>query len=192
VAARYGTLRGQSRRPARQMRLARNVRRYAKDHSGPLFLEFGSSDTITQSTGICTPPTVQHLREHMTNFQRFVESRQRDNFRLGASAGLLLLGLGALIANQMQQRVIMRHEDNLSIAGFVVHRADTPDLQATLDLLPSHQVLQRVHGETIRYVYADPDVCDCFYVGSQQAYDLYQKQRLERHLADQQRIAARM
>jgi hypothetical protein len=192
VAARHGTLRGQSRRSVRQMRLARNVPRCAKDHSEPPFREFGSSDTITQRTGIRTPQTVRHLREHMTNFQKFAESRQRNNFRLGASAGLLLFGLGALIANQMQQRVIMRHEDNLSIAGFVVHRADTPDLQTTLDLLPSHQVLQRVRGETIRYVYADPDVCDCLYVGSQQAYDLYQKQRLARHLADQQRIAARM
>jgi hypothetical protein len=134
----------------------------------------------------------RHLREHMTNFPRFVESRQRDNFRLGASAALLLFGLGALIANQMNQRVIMRHENNLSIAGFVVHRADTPDLQATLDLLPSHQVLQRLHGEAIRYVYADPDVCDCFYLGSQQAYDLYQKQRLARHLADKKPIAPRM
>lgn len=86
----------------------------------------------------------------------------------------------------------MRHESNLSIAGFVEHRADTPDLQTKLDLLPPHQMLQRVHGETIRYVYADPDVCDCFYVGSQQAYDLYQKQRLARHLADQLPFTARM
>ena len=126
------------------------------------------------------------------NSQRFIESRRRDNFRLGASAGLLLFGLGALITNQMQQRAIMRHETNLSIAGFVVHRADTPDLQAKLDLLPPHQVLQRVHGETIRYVYADPDVCDCLYVGTQHAYDLYQKQRLARHLDDLQPPTARM
>ena len=124
--------------------------------------------------------------------QRFVESRQRDNFRLGASAGLLFFGLGALIANQMQQRVIMRRETNLSIAGFVVRRADKPEVQIKLDLLPSHQVLQRVQGKTIRYVYADPDVCDCLYVGSQQAYDLYQQQRLARRLAAQQPNTERM
>ncbi|MHB8723367.1 MAG: hypothetical protein ACYDAH_18520 [Steroidobacteraceae bacterium] len=128
----------------------------------------------------------------MMNSQRFVESKQRRNFRFGASAGLLLFGLGALLANQMQQRSIVRHESNLSIAGFVEHRADTPDLRTKMDLLPPHQVLQSVHGETIRYVYADPDVCDCLYVGSQQAYDLYQRQRLARHLAAQQPFTARM
>jgi hypothetical protein len=126
------------------------------------------------------------------NSQRFIESGQRDNFRFGASASLLLLGLGALVANQMQQTVIIRHENNLSIAGFVEFRADTPDLQTKLDLLPHYQVLQRVNGETIRYVYADPDVCDCFYVGSQQAYDVYRKQRLARHLADSQPFTAGM
>lgn len=128
----------------------------------------------------------------MMNSQKFVDSTQRSNFRLGASAGLLLFGLGALVANQMQQRGIMRHENNLSIAGFVEHRADNPDLQKKLDLLPPHQVLQSVHGETTRYVYADPDVCGCFYVGSQQAYALYQKQRLARHLAEEQSFTARM
>ena len=167
---------------------------YALTHGShePPFLRIWFRRHVTQRTGICTPPTIRHLREHLMNSQRFVESRRRDNFRFGASAGLLLFGLGVLIANQMQQRVIMRHENNLSIAGFVVHHADTADLQTTLDLLPSHQVLQRVHGETILYVYADPDVCDCFYVGSQQAFDLYQQQRLARHLAGQQPIAARM
>lgn len=128
----------------------------------------------------------------MMKSQRFVESRQRDNFRLGVSACLLLFGLGALIADQMQQRVIMRYEGNLSIAGFVVHRADTPDLQTRLDLLPPHQMLQRVREGTIRYVYADPDVCRCVYVGSQQAYDLFRKQRLAPHIADRPPISARM
>jgi hypothetical protein len=111
---------------------------------------------------------------------------------LGTSAGFLLFGVGALVANQMQQRVIMRRENNLSVAGFVVHPADTPGLRANLDLLPPHQVLQRIEGGTIHYVYADPDVCDCFYVGSPQAYDLYEKLWLERHPAHQQPITARM
>jgi hypothetical protein len=108
------------------------------------------------------------------------------------SVFFLLFGLGALVANQMQQRVIMQRESTLSVAGFVAHHADTPDLQTKLDLLPAHQVLRRVYGETIHYVYADPDVCECLYVGSQGAYDLYQKLRIERHLAHQQRITARM
>jgi len=64
-----------------------------------------------------------------------------------------------------------------------LHRPNTPELRTRLDLLPPHQILQRVYEETIRYVYADPDVCGCLYVGSQQAYDLYQKQRLARMYA---------
>jgi hypothetical protein len=126
------------------------------------------------------------------NSQRFIESRQRSNFRLGASAGLLLFGLSVLVANRLQQRGIMRHENNLMIAGFVEHRVETYNLQTKLDLLPSHHLLRSMQGETIQYIYADPDVCDCLYVGSQQAYDLYQKQRLARHLADQRALTARM
>lgn len=120
------------------------------------------------------------------NSPRFIESRRRSQFRLGTSAGLLLLGLGALVANRTQHRVIMRREYNLSVAGFVVHPADTPGLRTNLDPLPPHQVLQRVQGGRIRYVYADPNVCDCLFVGSPQAYDLYQKLWLERHPAHQQ------
>jgi hypothetical protein len=32
-----------------------------------------------------------------------------------------------------------------------------------------------VRPDKIRYVYADPDVCDCLYVGSQHAYERYKQ-----------------
>ena len=42
--------------------------------------------------------------------------------------------------------------------------------------LPPSMVLWslRLHGKTIRYASADPDVCESFDLGSRQAYDLYQ------------------
>ena len=44
--------------------------------------------------------------------------------------------------------------------------------------LPKKKLLQRVNGDVVHYVYADPKGCNCIYVGDQQAYQSYQQQRL--------------
>jgi hypothetical protein len=80
----------------------------------------------------------------------------------------------------------------LSVAGFIVRPAITPELQTTLNLLPADQVVPRIRGGQIRFVYADPNVCDCLYVGSPQAYDLYKIIRLEQHLAHHPPMTARI
>ena len=108
------------------------------------------------------------------NSPRFVHQRQRNNFRYATVVGFLL-GIGALVACQMQQQVIIQHEDNLAAAGFTMRPPNTPELQTLLNQLPAHHVVQRVRPDKIRYVYADPDVCDCLYVGSQHAYELYKQ-----------------
>jgi hypothetical protein len=125
------------------------------------------------------------------NSPRFIELRHRRNFRYGTAAGFLL-GIGVLAAGQTQQKVIDQHEKDLSVAGFIVRPANTPELQTMLNLLPAYRVVPRIHGGKIRFVYADPNVCDCLYVGSQQAYDVYKKIRLEQHLAHQRPMTARM
>ena len=55
-----------------------------------------------------------------------------------------------------------------------------------LNRLPPHHFVQRVHGDNIIYVYADPLVCDCLYVGSQEAYGKYKQYVQQKKLADEQ------
>jgi hypothetical protein len=107
-----------------------------------------------------------------------------------ATLGGLLLGLGALAACQTQQQIVTQHEDNLSAAGFVVRPANTPERQDMLHRLPAHQFVQRINGNTVHYVYADPLVCGCLYVGTQQAYNQYKLHQQQQHLADEQQMTA--
>jgi hypothetical protein len=107
-----------------------------------------------------------------------------------ATLGGLLLGLGALAACQTQQQIVTQHEDNLSAAGFVIRPANTPERQDMLHRLPAHQFVQRINGNTVHYVYADPLVCGCLYVGTQQAYNQYKLHQQQQHLADEQQMTA--
>lgn len=102
----------------------------------------------------------------------------------------LLLGVALLGACQTQQQQIMSREDKLSAAGFIIKPANTPDRQAMLKRLPANQFVQRQNGDTIHYVYSDPIVCGCLYVGTQQAYNQYKANQLAQHLANEQQMSA--
>lgn len=102
----------------------------------------------------------------------------------------LLLSIGALAACQTQQQIVAEHEDNLAAAGFIVRPANTPERQTMLHRLPPHQFVQRVNGDTVHYVYADPLVCGCLYVGTQQAYNQYKLAQQQKNLADEQQMTA--
>jgi hypothetical protein len=81
-------------------------------------------------------------------------------------------------------------EDQLAAAGFIMRPANTPQRQQMLGRLPAHVFITRQNGDTIHYVYADPLVCDCLYVGTQQAYNQYRANQLVQHLADERQLAA--
>jgi hypothetical protein len=105
---------------------------------------------------------------------------------LGAS----IVFLGALAACQTQQQMVAEREDNLAAAGFIVKPANTPERQAMLNRLPPHKFVQRVTGDTVHYVYADPLVCGCLYVGTQQAYSQFKLHQQQQNLADEQAMTA--
>jgi len=109
---------------------------------------------------------------------------------LGLGMAGLLLGTCGLTACQTQQQQVQQREDLLSAAGFIVRPANTPERQAMLNRLPPHKFVQRVNGDVVHYVYADPLVCGCLYVGTQQAYNQYKANQLQQHLADEQQMAA--
>jgi hypothetical protein len=89
-------------------------------------------------------------------------------FRAFAGFGLLI----ALLTG-CQSTQVLQQEDDLSAAGFTVRIADTAERQDMLNRLPANQFVQRVSGNSVHYVYADPVVCGCLYIGTQQDFDQY-------------------
>ncbi len=90
-----------------------------------------------------------------------------------------------------QQRAEDR-ENLLTAAGFTARPANTPERVASLRNLPANKVVQRTRGGTVSYVYADPLVCACLYVGDQAAYGRYQQEVFQRKLANEQAMTAQM
>src|SRR5271170_6933738 len=107
--------------------------------------------------------------------------------RMGAS---LVLAICLLSACETQQQRVEERENNLSAAGFLIRPANTPERQAMLHRLPPHQFVRRVNGDVVHYVYADPLVCGCLYVGTQQAYNQYKLHQQQQNLADEQHMTA--
>ncbi len=90
------------------------------------------------------------------------------------------------------QEQVASKEDKLIAAGFVARPADTPQRQALLKRLPPHHfVMKDLHGQYV-YLYADPLVCGCLYVGKDAAYTQYKKMIFQQNLADEQQTAAQL
>lgn len=120
---------------------------------------------------------------------RFVDCKPRRHFRL-ATVALFLSVVTVLAACQTQQQKVVQHEDNLAAAGFIIRPANTPERKAMLSRLPPNRFVKREKGDTIHYIYADPLVCGCLYVGSQQAYGQYKQDQQQKRLADEQQMTA--
>jgi hypothetical protein len=107
--------------------------------------------------------------------------------RIGATVALLLAvqGLTGCATMRIEQK-----EDNLAAAGFVIRPANTPERIAMLKRLPPNHFVRREHNNVVHFVYADPLVCGCLYVGDQKAYDQYKRDRMQQQLADEQAMTA--
>jgi hypothetical protein len=110
--------------------------------------------------------------------------------RLRPFALLPVLAALAVAGCMSQQERVADKEDSLAAAGFILRPANTPERQAMLNRLPPHKFVRHVHGDNVTYVYADPLVCDCLYVGSQQAYGQYQQTLQQKSIADEQELTA--
>jgi len=107
------------------------------------------------------------------------------------SFAALALCLAVSACTMPRQRAVDQ-EDLLSTAGFTVWPANTPERIAFLHDLPPNKVVQRVRGGTVRYVYADPLVYGCLYVGHEDAYGRYCQEVFQRRLANEQQMTAQM
>ena len=104
---------------------------------------------------------------------------------------LAMLGLCfAVTACNDPSRTVMSKEDMMAASGFKFVPADTPARQAAFKTLPPHQFVRQIKDGKVIYVYADPTICACLYVGGQKAYGTYQARRLDKRIADQQAAAA--
>jgi hypothetical protein len=90
----------------------------------------------------------------------------------------------------LRETEIRNTEDLLAAAGFIMKPADTPERMANLQSLPPHRIVTQRRNGDVYYVYADPDVCRCVWVGNQQAYSSFQKLRIEKQIAEQRLLAA--
>ena len=114
----------------------------------------------------------------------------RSDFRCALFAALAFpLALSACATPQEQ---VAAKEDKLVAAGFHARPADNPQRQAMLQKLPPHHfVMRAVNGHYV-YLYADPLVCGCLYVGSETAYSQYKQEMFQQHLADEQQMTAQI
>jgi hypothetical protein len=81
-------------------------------------------------------------------------------------------------------------EDLLAAAGFTVQLANTPQRVASLRALPANKIIPKTTGSRLTYVYADPVVCNCLYVGDQTAFNAYKKEVFTRNIVNEQQLTA--
>ena len=79
-------------------------------------------------------------------------------------------------------------ENSLAQAGFQAVPANTPARQAALVKLQPHKFSMQVRDSKVQWVYADPTMCHCLYVGDQFAYDTYQARLRQRQDAQYEQI----
>ena len=75
-------------------------------------------------------------------------------------------------------------ENMLSASGFKATPPKTPAQMASFRSLPAHKLTRVVHkGKTV-WVYPDPTVCKCLYIGDQNAHDAYVKKAAQKTTTD--------
>lgn len=79
-------------------------------------------------------------------------------------------------------------ENQLKAAGFKIMLADTRERQEMLRSLPSETVTRIPRPENVYYIYPDPDVCSCLYIGRESEYDRLQQLSVDMAKSNQEMI----
>lgn len=80
----------------------------------------------------------------------------------------------------------------LSAAGFQLKLANSPEQKANLTTLPQHKIsVHEMNGEQ-RFVYADSKYCKCMYVGTEKAYQRYERFAMRQRISDQRLQSAQL
>jgi hypothetical protein len=108
-------------------------------------------------------------------------------FRVRSALILFAMCVAASACNPAQNK-----ENMLAAAGFTLVPANTPQRQSSLRSLPPHKFAHQVRNGAVVFIYADPTICDCLYVGNQAAYDHYRQNVFAKNLADEQQMTAQI
>ena len=74
-------------------------------------------------------------------------------------------------------------QDMLAASGFKVVSLTTPGQAASFKKLPPHKLTRKTYqGKTV-WLYADPTMCGCLYMGTQDAYNAYIKEASRQMIA---------
>ena len=104
-------------------------------------------------------------------------------------AGLLLLLLASCAT--WRERENIQTERLLSAAGFQMRFADTPAKTAQLDAFRPRTLTPQERDGKLYYVYTDK-ACGCLYVGTEKAYQRYQRLAARMKIAEENLEAAQM
>jgi len=74
--------------------------------------------------------------------------------------------------------------DMLAESGFKVVSLRTPGQVASFKKLPAHQLTRKKYNGKPVWVYADPTICGCLYMGTQDAYNAYIKLASAKMISD--------
>ena len=89
----------------------------------------------------------------------------------------------------MQERETLQTERTLSAAGFQMRLADTPERLTQLQALPQRQLIVRQSEGNPYYVYADAQDCKCISVGTEKAYQRFEKMTIDQNIAAEEATA---
>jgi hypothetical protein len=90
------------------------------------------------------------------------------------AAAFLLFGCQT-VKHEIQESNARTTENQLTAAGFKIMMADTKERQKMLTSLPADTMSHFQRPDDTYYVYPDPVVCSCLYVGRQQEFEKLQK-----------------
>jgi len=107
------------------------------------------------------------------------------------SKALFLLGAVTLLVAAGCASTVEDNERTLAAAGFQMKFAKTPAQIAKAEALPQRTLTPTPGPDGAnRFVYADAKYCKCIYVGTEKAYDRYQKLSVKQQIAENEEAAS--
>lgn len=101
------------------------------------------------------------------------------------AVGVALSGCAAI-----EKSDTMDVERTLVAAGFKMKFADTPEKLASIQAMTQRTVVPHDKNGAVYYAYADAKFCKCIYVGSERAYQEYEKISIQENIAIMNQDAA--
>jgi hypothetical protein len=103
---------------------------------------------------------------------------------------ITVLGIALTGCAAMQKSDSIENERMLAAAGFQMKFADTPEKLAHLKTLPQRKLAPSTKEGVTHFMYADAEYCKCLYVGSEKAYQRYQKMAEKKQIAEMNEMSS--